>query len=67
MDNRGEAWKALLVMTPLLAATLVAVSRIMDARQSEPGGPNLPDLIVSELRAPEARAWLLSATPKKSA
>jgi len=32
MDNRGEAWKPLLVMTPLLAATLVAVSRIMDAR-----------------------------------
>ncbi|CAI7580785.1 unnamed protein product [Penicillium glandicola] len=32
MDNRGEAWKALLVMVPLLAATLVAVSRIMDAR-----------------------------------
>ncbi|KAJ6138193.1 Phosphatidic acid phosphatase type 2/haloperoxidase [Penicillium samsonianum] len=32
MDNRGEAWKALLVMAPLLAATLVAVSRIMDAR-----------------------------------
>lgn len=32
MDNRGEAWKALLVMVPLLAASLVAVSRIMDAR-----------------------------------
>lgn len=32
MDNRGEAWKALVVMVPLLAATLVAVSRIMDAR-----------------------------------
>jgi diacylglycerol diphosphate phosphatase/phosphatidate phosphatase len=32
MDNRGEAWKPLLVMMPLLAATLVAVSRIMDAR-----------------------------------
>ncbi|CAG7930122.1 unnamed protein product [Penicillium olsonii] len=32
MDNRGEAWKPLLVMVPLLAATLVAVSRIMDAR-----------------------------------
>lgn len=32
MDNRGEAWKPLLVMIPLLAATLVAVSRIMDAR-----------------------------------
>ena len=32
MDNRGETWKTLLVMTPILAATLVAVSRIMDAR-----------------------------------
>ncbi|KAF7524622.1 hypothetical protein PCG10_005648 [Penicillium crustosum] len=32
MDNRGEAWKALLVTVPLLAASLVAVSRIMDAR-----------------------------------
>ncbi|KAE8149277.1 phosphatidic acid phosphatase [Aspergillus avenaceus] len=32
MDNRGEVWKALLIMTPCLAATLVAVSRIMDAR-----------------------------------
>ncbi|CAI7564788.1 unnamed protein product [Penicillium pancosmium] len=32
MDNRGEAWKTLLCMTPILAATLVAVSRIMDAR-----------------------------------
>ncbi|KAJ5550821.1 Phosphatidic acid phosphatase type 2/haloperoxidase [Penicillium sp. DV-2018c] len=32
MDNRGEAWKALLVTVPILAATLVAVSRIMDAR-----------------------------------
>ncbi|KAJ5171710.1 hypothetical protein N7492_004303 [Penicillium capsulatum] len=32
MDNRGEAWKTLLVLVPMLAATLVAVSRIMDAR-----------------------------------
>lgn len=32
MDNRGETWKTLLVMVPILAATLVAVSRIMDAR-----------------------------------
>ncbi|KAJ5095957.1 Phosphatidic acid phosphatase type 2/haloperoxidase [Penicillium alfredii] len=32
MDNRGEAWKPLLCLVPLLAATLVAVSRIMDAR-----------------------------------
>ncbi|PWY85988.1 phosphatidic acid phosphatase [Aspergillus heteromorphus CBS 117.55] len=32
MDNRGEAWKTLLVMIPCLAATLVAVTRIMDAR-----------------------------------
>ncbi|PYH40511.1 phosphatase PAP2 family protein [Aspergillus saccharolyticus JOP 1030-1] len=32
MDNKGEVWKALLVMIPSLGATLVAVSRIMDAR-----------------------------------
>lgn len=32
MDNRGETWKTLLIMVPILAATLVAVSRIMDAR-----------------------------------
>lgn len=32
MDNRGESWKTLLVSVPILAATLVAVSRIMDAR-----------------------------------
>lgn len=32
MDNRGEAWKPLICMVPILAATLVAVSRIMDAR-----------------------------------
>ncbi|PYH92879.1 phosphatidic acid phosphatase [Aspergillus ellipticus CBS 707.79] len=32
MDKRGEAWKSLLVMIPCLAATLVAVTRIMDAR-----------------------------------
>lgn len=32
MDNRGEVWKTILVMIPILAATLVAVSRIMDAR-----------------------------------
>ncbi|KAJ6161440.1 hypothetical protein N7470_004836 [Penicillium chermesinum] len=32
MDQRGETWKTLLVSVPLLAATLVAVSRIMDAR-----------------------------------
>ncbi|KAJ6095579.1 hypothetical protein N7486_006325 [Penicillium sp. IBT 16267x] len=32
MDNRGETWKTLLVTIPILAATLVAVSRIMDAR-----------------------------------
>lgn len=32
MDNRGETWKPLLIMVPILAATLVAVSRIMDAR-----------------------------------
>ncbi|KAJ5610651.1 Phosphatidic acid phosphatase type 2/haloperoxidase [Penicillium lagena] len=32
MDNRGEVWKTLLIMVPLIAATLIAVSRIMDAR-----------------------------------
>jgi len=32
MDQRGEVWKTLLIMVPLLAATLIAVSRIMDAR-----------------------------------
>jgi len=32
MDNRGEVWKTIIVMIPLLAAALVAVSRIMDAR-----------------------------------
>lgn len=32
MDNRGEVWKAILIMIPTLGATLIAVSRIMDAR-----------------------------------
>lgn len=32
MDNRGEVWKTLLVMVPVLGAMLIAVSRIMDAR-----------------------------------
>ena len=32
MDNRGEVWKSLVVMVPILGALLVAVSRIMDAR-----------------------------------
>lgn len=32
MDNRGEVWKTLLVMVPVLGALLIAVSRIMDAR-----------------------------------
>ncbi|KAA8914990.1 phosphatidic acid phosphatase type 2/haloperoxidase [Sphaerosporella brunnea] len=32
MDNRGEVWKAFIVLVPLLAAALVSVSRIMDAR-----------------------------------
>jgi diacylglycerol diphosphate phosphatase/phosphatidate phosphatase len=32
LDNRGEVWKTMIVMVPCLAATLVAVSRIMDAR-----------------------------------
>lgn len=32
MDNRGEVWKLVLVVTPNIAAALIAVSRIMDAR-----------------------------------
>ena len=32
MDNRGEVWKTLIVMVPVLGAMLIAVSRIMDAR-----------------------------------
>jgi len=32
MDNRGEVWKTFIVLVPLLAAALIAVSRIMDAR-----------------------------------
>jgi len=31
-DNRGEVWKTVIVLTPLLAASMVAISRIMDAR-----------------------------------
>lgn len=32
MDNRGEVWKTVLVLIPMLGASLVAISRIMDAR-----------------------------------
>lgn len=32
LDARGEAWKTIVVLIPFLAASLVAVSRIMDAR-----------------------------------
>lgn len=32
MDSRGEVWKTLIVMVPILGATLIVVSRIMDAR-----------------------------------
>lgn len=32
MDNRGEVWKTVIVLVPILSAALVAVSRIMDAR-----------------------------------
>jgi membrane-associated phospholipid phosphatase len=32
MDHRGEVWKTVIVMIPLLAAALVSVTRIMDAR-----------------------------------
>ncbi|PIG90344.1 GPI anchored cell wall protein [Aspergillus arachidicola] len=32
MDNRGEVWKAIIIIIPCIGATLIAVSRIMDAR-----------------------------------
>ncbi|KAL8902269.1 MAG: hypothetical protein Q9207_004804 [Kuettlingeria erythrocarpa] len=32
LDNRGEVWKTFIVLVPTLAAALIAVSRIMDAR-----------------------------------
>ncbi|KAL8776089.1 MAG: hypothetical protein Q9213_008392 [Squamulea squamosa] len=32
LDNKGEVWKTFIVMIPTLAAALIAVSRIMDAR-----------------------------------
>jgi len=32
LDNRGETWKTFLVLIPMLSASMVAVSRIMDAR-----------------------------------
>lgn len=32
MDMRGEVWKTVIVLIPTLAATLVAISRIMDSR-----------------------------------
>ncbi|KAL4737916.1 hypothetical protein BDV11DRAFT_171515 [Aspergillus similis] len=32
MDNKGEVWKMFLIMLPYLGATLIAASRIMDAR-----------------------------------
>lgn len=31
-DNRGEVWKTVFVIAPTLAAALIAISRIMDAR-----------------------------------
>lgn len=31
-DNRGEVWKTVIVLIPLLAASMVSISRIMDAR-----------------------------------
>ncbi|KAF8429038.1 phosphatidic acid phosphatase type 2/haloperoxidase [Tirmania nivea] len=31
-DNRGEVWKTIIVLIPLLAASMVSISRIMDAR-----------------------------------
>jgi len=32
LDNRGEVWKTIIVLVPILAASMVAISRIMDAR-----------------------------------
>lgn len=32
LDNRGEVWKAFVVLIPTLVAALIAISRIMDAR-----------------------------------
>jgi diacylglycerol diphosphate phosphatase / phosphatidate phosphatase len=32
LDSKGEVWKSFLVLIPILAASLVAASRIMDAR-----------------------------------
>lgn len=32
LDNRGEVWKTIIVLVPFLAASMVAISRIMDAR-----------------------------------
>lgn len=32
MDNRGEVWKTIIIMIPVLGATLIAVSRIVDNR-----------------------------------
>jgi len=32
MDNRGEVWKTMIVLTPILGAGMIAISRIMDAR-----------------------------------
>ncbi|KAL8872505.1 MAG: hypothetical protein Q9174_001876 [Haloplaca sp. 1 TL-2023] len=32
LDNRGEVWKTFIVLIPTLAAALIAISRIMDAR-----------------------------------
>lgn len=31
-DNRGEVWKTVIVLIPLLIASIVSISRIMDAR-----------------------------------
>ncbi|KAI5306422.1 hypothetical protein KEM56_000984 [Ascosphaera pollenicola] len=32
MDNRGEVWKTMIATAPVVGATLIAISRIMDAR-----------------------------------
>ena len=51
MDNRGEVWKTFIVLVPLLAAALVAVSRIMDARHH-------PFDVITGSMLGQATAWI---------
>jgi len=32
LDNRGEVWKTIVVLVPILGASMIGISRIMDAR-----------------------------------